>query len=143
MKAAFSTLFFNLVFVAVMYAAFWLNINGAQNLVMFMMFVFYLPLALIVWGFSAVIIFNYDKVVEKGKPVTDLSKSWQRILNWVISWITLVILVWNGYIGTAIVWVFYMASVWTLRYVAKDLQEKITAHKERKERMEKAWSPTA
>lgn len=121
------SLLFNLVFVAVMYAAFWLHIDGAQNLVMFVVFVFYLPLALLCWGFIAVIIFNYDKMVERGKPVVDLSKPWQRILNWIISWITLAILVWNGYIGTAIVWVFFMASVWTLRYVAKDLQEKIAA----------------
>lgn len=127
MKAALSALFLNLVFVAVMYAAFWLNINGAQNLVMFMVFVFYFPLALICWGFTAVIIFNNEKMVENGKPIVDKSKSWQRFLNRVIGWATLVILVWNGYIGTAVVWTFFMASAWALRYVAKDLQEKIAA----------------
>ena len=127
MKTVFTNFLINIVFVAVMYAAFWLNINGAQNLVMFMVFVFYFPLALICWGFTAMIIFNNEKMVENGKPVVDTSRPWLRILNRIISWSALVILVWSGYIGTAVVWVFFMASLWALRYVAKDLQEKIAA----------------
>lgn len=97
-KLAKWTLFYVLQW-AVLYAAFWLRIDGALHIVTFWVCVFALGAPLLVLDVATTL-----AVKEPPRPV-------REHLTTLVHWATLALLVWNGHIAFAVIWAMAMFCI--------------------------------